>query len=136
MRSVIAAIGVLLVTTSPSVQSTNLNSGQIGKRFQMFYSPIKRADTFLVDTKVGKVWQQVEDSITKEPFFKTVPKLEETDIYADLVNEAEGAPGRFQIVFSPHVVADTYLLDTTSGKTWGVVQTKDGSLALERRKMR
>jgi len=29
-------------------------------RFQVYFSPIMRADTFLVDTQTGKVWKHVQ----------------------------------------------------------------------------
>lgn len=38
-------------------------------RFQIYFSPIVRADTFLVDTATGMVWQMVEDTNTKKMLF-------------------------------------------------------------------
>lgn len=33
--------------------------------------------------------------------------------------------GRYQIMFSPHVRADTFLLDTWTGKTWKKIHMAD-----------
>jgi len=33
---------------------------QTGPRYQMYFSPIARADTFLVDTCKARVWQMVQ----------------------------------------------------------------------------
>jgi len=42
------------------------------ERYQLFFSPHARADTYLVDTETGKVWQQVEGE-EKQTFFQRVP---------------------------------------------------------------
>jgi hypothetical protein len=49
---------------------------------------------------------------------------------ANSVKSAAPAPhatttGRYQIVFSPHVRADAFLLDTETGRTWQWVQYTD-----------
>ena len=41
------------------------------------------------------------------------------------------APGRYEIVHSPHLERDTMLLDTETGRTWGLVIEKDDSYAWE-----
>jgi hypothetical protein len=37
-----------------------------------------------------------------------------------------GSTGRYTIIHSPEVESDTMLLDTQTGKTWQLVQVKDG----------
>lgn len=44
---------------------------------------------------------------------------------------ADGAP-RYQIVFSPHGVRDTFLLDNVQGRVWVLSQNKDGLPSLHR----
>lgn len=41
-------------------------------RYQMYFSPFMRADTFIVDTKGGQVWQMVADK-EGNTRFQTVP---------------------------------------------------------------
>ena len=36
-----------------------------------------------------------------------------------------GSSGRYQIVFSPHLRADTYLIDTQKGRVWQLTQFTD-----------
>jgi hypothetical protein len=40
-------------------------------------------------------------------------------------SNATSLPGRYQIVFNPNVRADTFLLDTQTGKIWHFVQYTD-----------
>jgi len=39
--------------------------------------------------------------------------------------------GRFTIVHSPHLERDTQLLDTWTGQTWVLTETKEGGLSWE-----
>jgi hypothetical protein len=43
----------------------------------------------------------------------------------EVVPSTQTAPGRYQIVFSPHARADTYLVDTETGKVWESVVYTD-----------
>lgn len=55
LMSVIIFIVLLLFCCHPAKAQDKTG------RFQIYYSPIVRADTFLLDTQTGKVWQMVKD---------------------------------------------------------------------------
>ena len=101
-----------------------LNAQQDGKRFQMFFSPFVRADTFLVDTSQCRVWQMVSAKDTDQTVFQLTP-------VRHAPSPLTPTSGRYILVFSPHVRADTFLLDTIGGSTWQMVTDKDGNLVFQ-----
>jgi hypothetical protein len=42
-------------------QTAQAQTQELNGRYKIFYSPIARTDTFLLDTQTGKVWQLVKD---------------------------------------------------------------------------
>jgi len=77
----------------------------------MFYSPLLRSDTFLVNTQSGQIWQETGAAST-DTVFETVD--------VNPVATRSNKSGRYTIYFSPHVAADTYLLDTYTGREWQI----------------
>jgi hypothetical protein len=47
----------------------------------------------------------------------------------ELKSRLDHPVGRFQIVFSPHLRKDTYLLDTETGRVWVSYGDKNGDTA-------
>lgn len=40
-------------------------------------------------------------------------------------NQSKVDVGQFQVVYSPHVARDTFLVDTNTGKTWVLTEGQD-----------
>jgi hypothetical protein len=62
----VIVLGVVSLQTKPvqaqSPQTTYAPTPQPTARYQIFYSPLMRADTYLVDTQTGAVWQEAQGS--------------------------------------------------------------------------
>jgi hypothetical protein len=116
---IIALIGVSLLVgftqkPAPAAKAASIN------RFQVFYSPHLRDDTFLVDTVSGKVWRFVAGDNDRK-FVRVSIKPN--------APPAGTTPGRYAVTFSPSMREDTFLLDTITGRTWGeVVDEEDGDI--------
>jgi hypothetical protein len=93
-------------------QSVPYQGQNIG-RYQMFFSPIVRADTFLLDTRSGAVRQMVKKS-NGDSHWETVECIPSPE--KSVTND------RYKIYFSPIVRADTFLLDVVTGKTWQMME--------------
>jgi hypothetical protein len=55
--------------------------------------------------------------LSTEAFSQENISIEKTNI--------EPGTGRYQIIINPNVRADTFLIDTTTGRTWNLQLTKD-----------
>lgn len=49
--------------------------------------------------------------------------LQLSNVFAESITHAPNQ--RFQILFSPHKAADTFMLDTQTGKVWQLTQFSD-----------
>ena len=54
-----AIVALLAMAIPASSQSTNTGCG----RYQIYFSPILREDTFMIDTNTGDIWKQVKDKV-------------------------------------------------------------------------
>lgn len=124
---VVAAAVIALQGPQPRI---NVNSGQVGKRYQIFSSPFVRADTFNLDTSTGFGYLLVEDKDGR-PSWQFLEFLD-GDPSDPILNKDVGPHNRYQIVYGLHARADTFLLDTSSGRTWLCVKRKNGSMAFEK----
>ena len=59
-RLVAIFIGILIVLSLSSVVRADVKTGEQNGRYQICYSTLARADTFLLDTQTGKVWNLVK----------------------------------------------------------------------------
>src|SRR5262249_44555474 len=58
-------------TTAPPEAAPQNHVG----RYQLFFSPLARADVYLVDTETGKIWKPIIVSNAKDDNFKTPPEV-------------------------------------------------------------
>ncbi|MCR5658699.1 MAG: hypothetical protein K6G25_05185 [Bacteroidales bacterium] len=94
--------------------STQMNNA----RFEMVQSPIMRKLTFYLDKVEGKVYQLVS---TRTGGFS----WEEMRIYPkDTTTYTEPT---YQIYMGGIAAADTFLINTKTGRTWVLVKTSDDS---------
>jgi hypothetical protein len=111
-----ALITTILLVTRGLAENPVPYQGQNTGRYQMFFSPFARADSFLVDTQTGVI-RQLALAENGNRVFQIV-KTEKPP--------APGtSPGRFRIFFGSHARADAFLLDTASGDVWELTQDPD-----------
>lgn len=96
---------------NPSPQQT---SAIPGARFEVVQSPIAAKWTFRLDRYTGRVWQLVKTKADSNAW-------EETDVYG-LAPNLQAKQPRFQIFTSGIAARHTFLIDTSNGRTWVVVQ--------------
>ncbi len=121
---VLAVILALVLIFLRSVRNANAQEdssavpyqGQNTGYYQMFYSPRVRADTFLVDTAKGVVRVLVSDKDGNTAFQK---------VAVEPAPVASAVSDRYRIYYSPRIRADTFLVDTITGKTWVMAEDKD-----------
>lgn len=101
----------------PAVPAPETKSEFVPSRFKMFYSPLVRADTFLLDTGSGAVSQMYSDPTTGIGF--------QSLTVAGMLKPVKPEAGRFAIFYSPLVRADTFLVDTEVGQVWQMTQAAD-----------
>lgn len=103
----------------PSVSTSVVDSA----RYEIVQSPIKRSLTFRLDKFLGSVCQLVKTSSGALSWeFMIVRDRYTIEFDKDLYP-------RFQIFMGGMMAADTYLLDTKTGKTWQLQESSDGSLS-------
>lgn len=97
------------------------DADRFSSRYEIIQSPIKRADTFLLDKKTGNIWQSVVDKQGKNSWQSMFVQGGEAPLYESKIN--------FQLFISGMMSADTFRLDINSGRVWRlVVDTKSKDL--------
>ena len=72
---------------------------------------------FLLLSTVG--WAQTKASVPSKPTVDTLSDSTKSQ------PQPISAPGRYQIFFSPNVRADTFLVDTSTGRIWRMTRIQD-----------
>jgi len=127
---VVAGLALLVSTTIVLAQQDfvpNPYQGQNVGRFQVFFSPFARADTFLVDTTNAETWVLVKDK-DGTPVYQRMA-------YTGFPKSTIRPIGRFRVFFGTHARADTWVVDTLTGCCWCLVVDKDGITSWEPRKV-
>lgn len=101
-----------LVHAQSASSSTNTTQAVESGRFEIVESSAGVRNTFLLDRYVGDVWQLVTTSIG--------PLAWERMEVLDRVGGDDGSP-RFQLFLTAHGVRNTFLIDTSTGRTWLLV---------------
>ncbi len=104
---------------SRSAVSTEMNDA----RFEVIQSPIIRKYTFYLDKCEGKVYQLVTTNSGGYAW-------ELMNIYSYESNVEYTEP-TYQIFLSGIVVADSYLVDTKTGRIWILVRREDDTILWE-----
>jgi len=65
-----------------SQESSAMQNSRVG-RYQLFFSPLARADVYLVDTETGQVWKPITITNATDTNFKSAP---EVSVYQERVD--------------------------------------------------
>jgi len=93
-----------------------------------------RRDQYMLDTKLGRLWQVVADSSESISFSPILYRLlsGKYDITPEILNDKslKYENGRFIFGQISKMRRDQYMLDTYSGRTWQIVADKNDLISL------
>ncbi len=73
--SIVAVLTVVRLGFSQMPPSTQTARPQVPGRYQIFFSPVSRADVYLVDTATGRMWRPINITNAEQPGLSGNPQV-------------------------------------------------------------